>query len=93
MNPVYTKKYPQPPAFNVKAYPNPTEHQFSLYLEGASGEKVQLTIFYALGRLVKKIERGDPMNAIRFGEDLKAGVYMVEVRQGVNHKTLKLIKQ
>ena len=54
---------------------------------------MQVVIFDALGRLVKKIERGDPMNAIRYGEDLKTGVYMVEVRQGVNRKTLKLIKQ
>ena len=93
VNPIYTKKHPKLPSFDVKAYPNPTEHQFTLYIEGASTEKVQVVIFDALGRLVKKIERGDPMNAIRFGEDLKTGVYMVEVRQGVNRKTLKLIKQ
>ena len=79
--------------FNVKAFPNPTEHQFTLYLEGASDEKVAIVVYDAIGRQVKKIERGDASGAIRFGEDLKVGVYVVEVRQGENRKTLKLVKQ
>jgi hypothetical protein len=79
--------------FNVKAYPNPTEHQFTLYLEGASNKKVQIVVYDAVGRQVKKIERGDASGAIKFGEDLKVGAYFVEVRQGVNRKTLKLVKQ
>ncbi len=79
--------------FNVKAFPNPTEHQFTLYLEGASNEKVQIVVYDAIGRQVKKIERGDGSGAIKFGEDLKVGAYIVEVRQGVNRKTLKLVKQ
>ena len=79
--------------FNVKAYPNPTEHQFTLSLEGASSEKVQIVVYDAIGRQVKKIERGDASGAIKFGDDLKVGAYIVEVRQGVNRKTLKLVKQ
>jgi hypothetical protein len=79
--------------FNVKAYPNPTEHQFTLALEGGSNEKVQITVYDAVGRQVKKIERNDNVSVIRFGEDLKVGAYIVEVRQGMNRKTLKLLKQ
>jgi hypothetical protein len=93
VNPIYTNKFPKAPPFNVKAFPNPTEHQFILYLEGASNEKVQLVVYDAVGRQLKKIERGDASGAIKFGEDLKAGAYIVEVRQGVNRKTIKLIKQ
>jgi hypothetical protein len=79
--------------FSVKAIPNPTEHQFTLYLGGATAEKVQIVVYDAIGRQVKKIESGDVTGPIRFGEDLKTGVYFVEVRQGVNRKTIKLIKQ
>jgi hypothetical protein len=79
--------------FNVKAIPNPTEQQFTLYLEGATAGKVQIVVYDAIGRQVKKIESGDGTGPIRFGEDLKTGVYFVEVRQGVNRKTLRLIKQ
>jgi hypothetical protein len=79
--------------FSVKAYPNPTGHQFTLVLEGASNEKVQVLVYDVVGRQVKMIERGDGSTPIRFGEDLKAGAYLVEVRQGDNRKTLKLVKQ
>ena len=64
-----------------------------MYLEGASNEKVAIVVYDAIGRQVKKIERGDATGPIRFGENLKVGVYIVEVRQGENRKTLKLIKQ
>jgi hypothetical protein len=30
---------------------------------------------------------------IHFGADLKVGAYVVEVRQGINRKTIKLVKQ
>ena len=84
---------PELKPFNVKAYPNPTENQFNLVLDGASNEKVQVIVYDVVGKIVKRIEKGDSQSAIKFGEDLKAGAYIVEVRQGNNRKTLKLIKQ
>jgi len=84
---------PETGLFKVTAHPNPTEHQFTLYLEGGSNEKVQLIVYDAIGRQVKKIEKGDGSGPISFGENLKVGIYIVEVRQGANRKTLKLIKQ
>ena len=79
--------------FQVKAFPNPTEDQFTILLEGGSNEKVQVVMYDAVGRLVKKIEKTDNGSPIKFGEDLKVGAYFVEVRQGVNRKTIKLVKQ
>ena len=79
--------------FNVKVFPNPTQHQFSLVLEGATDEKVQIVVYDALGRQVKVFEKPGANMPIRFGMDLKNGAYVVEVRQGDNRKTLKLVKQ
>ena len=62
-------------------------------MEGGNNEKIQVAVFDAVGRLVKKIERTDNSSQIRFGEDLKVGAYFVEVRQGANRKTIKLVKQ
>jgi len=84
---------PEVTKFNVNVSPNPTEHHFTLYLEGGSNEKVQLVVYDAIGRQVKKIEKGDGSGPISFGENLKVGIYIVEVRQGANRKTLKLVKQ
>jgi hypothetical protein len=79
--------------FNVKAFPNPSEHQFTLFLENASNEKVQIVVYDGLGRQVKMFEKDSGNIPIRFGADLKTGVYVVEVRQGENRKSIKLVKQ
>jgi len=79
-------------SFNVRAYPNPAEHQFNLVIEGGSNEKVLLIVRDIMGRVIKQIEKTDGQ-PIRFGEDLKTGIYMAEIRQGINRRTIKLIKQ
>jgi hypothetical protein len=79
--------------FNVKVFPNPSQDQFSLYLEGASNDKVHIVVYDAIGREVKKFEKEGGNIPVIFGRDLRGGAYFVEVRQGDNHKTIKLIKQ
>jgi hypothetical protein len=79
--------------FNVKVFPNPSQDQFSLYLENASNDKVHIVVYDAMGKEVKKFEKEGGNIPVIFGRDLKGGSYFVEVRQGENHKTLKLIKQ
>lgn len=79
--------------FDVKAFLNPGGDQFSLYLEGANNEKVSIKVYDALGRELKKFEKDNGNIPIRFGKDLKGGVYFVEVRQDTNRKVIKLIKQ
>ena len=76
----------------VKAYPNPTEHQFMLKVESSSNEKIEVVVYDVLGRIVKHFEKGDS-RYYRFGEGLKVGSYFAEVRQGNEKKTVKLIKQ
>lgn len=79
--------------FNVKAYPNPAEHQVTLIIENGSNEKINVIVYDVVGRQVKKFERMDSRHPIQFGSELKTGTYIVEVHQGVNRKTVKLIKQ
>jgi hypothetical protein len=43
------------------------------------------------GRLIKKMEVS-PLETIKFGNDLKAGVYMVEVTEGDLVKTMRVVK-
>jgi hypothetical protein len=84
---------PELRSFNVKVFPNPSEHQFSLYLEGASNDKVHIVVYDMMGRRVKMFEKVSANVPIHFGMDLKVGTYIVEVKQGSNRKTLKVIKQ
>jgi hypothetical protein len=84
---------PEIAPFNVKAFPNPSGDEFTLYLEGANDEKVRIVIYDAVGRQIKTFEKEGGNIPIHFGKDLKAGVYIAEVRQGDNRKTIRLIKQ
>ncbi|UQD56477.1 MBG domain-containing protein [Flavobacterium sp. K5-23] len=76
----------------VIAYPNPSFNQFTLAIEGGSGEKVEVQVYDLLGRLVKHIEKSNDQ-AIQFGEDLQSGTYITIISQGTNRKTVRLIKQ
>lgn len=79
--------------FNVRAFPNPSGDEFTVYLEGANNDKVSIVVYDALGRQVKQFEKESGNIPIHFGRDLKGGMYVVEVRQGENRKTIKLVKQ
>jgi Fe-S cluster biogenesis protein NfuA len=81
-----------PVIFKVKVIPNPSDNYFTLNVETGSSEKITVTIYDVLGKTVKKIENNDSQ-FIRFGEDLKTGVYMAIVKQGNNTSTVKLVKQ
>jgi Ig-like domain CHU_C associated/Secretion system C-terminal sorting domain len=78
--------------FQVKVIPNPTENQFTLFVENGNNEKIVVIVYDVLGRIVKHIENSEGQ-LIRFGEDLKLGSYMAIVRQGNNTRTIKLVKQ
>ncbi|MFV7236980.1 HYR domain-containing protein, partial [Flavobacterium sp. ZB4R12] len=86
------KKLIEPTPFNVKAYPNPTQHQFTLVVKGGSNEKVEVIVYDMLARMVKRFEKSDGQ-LIMFGEELPTGEYLTVIKQGVNIKTVNLIKQ
>ena len=78
--------------FNVRVYPNPSDDYFNLDLTGGSTEKVEIDIFDIQGRIVKHIESSNEQS-ILFGKDLTLGNYIAIISQGVNRKTLKLLKK
>ena len=77
--------------FQVKVVPNPTDYYFTLEIEGGSKEKIVVVVYDVLGKNVKRIENSSGQ-LIKFGEDMKAGVYLAEIVQGSNRKTIKLVK-
>jgi hypothetical protein len=78
--------------FNVIAYPNPSNHQFTLSVQGGSEEKVEVLVYDMLARMVKRIEKTNGQN-IQFGEELPSGEYLIIVRQDNNQKVINIIKQ
>jgi hypothetical protein len=79
-------------SFSVVPLSNPGQNSFTLQVSGGGSEKmVTTTIMDISGRLIS-IMTTAPGVLIRFGHDLKAGVYFVKVIQGTNAKMLKLVK-
>jgi hypothetical protein len=81
-----------PLEFSIKAYPNPTDHFFTLNVEGNKNEKVKLKVLDISGKTVYVTE-GSANRTYRFGDTFINGVYIVEVMQADKRKTIKLIKQ
>ena len=79
--------------WDVTIYPNPSSSAFTLDLNAANSSEVVLVISDLSGRVVERIENKNTRNQFQFGEELTSGVYFVEVGDGYQRKTFKIIKQ
>ncbi len=78
-------------AMEVKIFPNPTVSDFKLQVLTSGSEEITVRVMDNLGRLYKSFKMM-PYQTIALGAELKAGSYLIEVRQGSEVKTSKLIK-
>jgi hypothetical protein len=77
----------------ISAYPNPANSAFTLMLEGySSKEKISVAVTDLLGRKVYQAE-GTGKQQFNFGKSFRAGIYNVQVIQGSELKSLKLVKE
>jgi len=76
----------------ISAYPNPASAQFNLSLEGNNNENVMITVTDLLGRKIYQAT-GNIKQQYRFGNEFKAGIYMLQVVQGNAKQTIKLVKE
>ena len=76
---------------NIQVYPNPTQAEFQLQLNSRSSEKIEVRVLDLAGRQYF-IAQNKPGSSIRFGKDLKAGLYIVEITEGNQKRTVKVVK-
>jgi len=76
----------------IKAYPNPSENYFNLTVEGNRSEDVVVSVYNVSGVRIHQV-KGTANRYYKFGEGWIPGTYLVEVRQGNEVKTVKLVKQ
>lgn len=92
--PVFSKLNTVIPAtdmLDLKIAPNPSSSDFKLQVVTSDKEKISARIFEIQGRLIKEIIVS-PSQINSIGAELNPGTYFIEVRQGKNVKTTKLIK-
>lgn len=78
--------------FNVNVYPNPFTNTFHVDVISPSDAPIQMRIFDVAGKLLQDKKGIDYGSEIELGANLAKGVYLVEVLQQNEKKTIKLIK-
>ncbi len=87
-----TKGKPANDVFDVTVFPNPSSNYFNVKIESDKDEAVNLRVMDASGRLIEEKKNMAPSQIVKFGERYINGVYLVEVIQGSNRKTLRIVK-
>ena len=78
--------------FDVKVFPNPSTGVFNVQLQSAGKEFVLIRVVDSQGRLVEMLN-AKPNANIMIGRNLVPGLYFLEVLQGNNKKSVKLLKE
>ncbi|WP_333667160.1 T9SS type A sorting domain-containing protein, partial [Flavobacterium sp.] len=79
---------------SVIAYPNPYSNNFNLNVKTLSEDKVSLSVYDMLGRLIENRDLNPrETSEIKIGDRYPSGIYNVIVTQGDEVKTLRVIKR
>ena len=81
----------KPSTLQVSIFPNPTGNVFNITVKAPKQESINIRVLDVNGRTAF-MSKGMPGQVFHFGEQLKAGTYLVEVRQGDDVKTVKAVK-
>jgi 2'-5' RNA ligase len=77
----------------AKAFPNPSNTHFTIKTQGQAGEKINVRIMDALGRIVETKSNVPVNGSLVLGHSYRPGMYYAEIVQGSQKVTLKLVKQ
>lgn len=76
----------------VNVYPNPTTSAYQLFVKSSKPSQIiKVRVFDVQGRVFKTFTFNSS-ETVSFGNELKAGVYFVEVREGDEMKTMRVVK-
>ena len=78
--------------FDAVVFPNPSTSAFRVNVKSALSDIIQYRLLDATGRQLYQ-STAKANETIVTGEWLKAGIYLLEIRQGKETKTLRLVKQ
>jgi len=79
--------------FAAVAYPNPSSSDFKLQFTGANDAAVSIVVFDMTGRQIEnKVVKANDIENISLGQNYSNGIYNVVVSQGMNTKTVRLVK-
>jgi len=78
----------------VRAYPNPSTSYFTLNIQtGNNKEKISVRLIDVAGRVMETRSNLSGSQVVMIGNNLAAGLYIAEIRQGNSTRQIKLLKQ
>jgi hypothetical protein len=78
----------------IMVYPNPSTNYFTLNIQAANNtDKMSIRLIDISGRVVEVRNNLSGNQSVRMGNNLKAGFYIAQIRQGNETKQVKLLKQ
>ena len=79
--------------FSLVAYPNPSNSTFKLQVNFANDDSLSILVFDMMGRQIEnKLVNANDIENISIGQNYSTGIYNVIVSQGMNTKTVRLVK-
>lgn len=76
----------------VRVLANPSYSYFDLQLTGANTGAIQLKVYDLQGRVVESRASLQANQTLRLGGTYRPGVYLVQIIQGNQHQTIRLVK-
>ena len=76
----------------IKVLGNPSPNYFDIRLRGKADNNIRITVYDNMGRVIETKSSVPSNQTIRLGSLYRAGIYLVEIEQGAQKQTLKLVK-
>ena len=79
-----------PPTISIRN--NPASTYFDLVFFKWAGEKISINIVDHAGRSIERLQVPNKNQRIRIGEHYRTGIYFAEITNGIDKRTVKLVK-
>jgi len=75
----------------IRVLGNPSTNHFDIQIQG-NADNIRLTVYDNLGRVIERKSSLPSNQIVRLGGSYQSGIYLVEIIQGTQKQTLKLVK-
>ena len=76
----------------IRVLSNPSPNHFEIQIRGKAENNIKITVYDNMGRVIERKSSLSSNQTVRFGNFYHSGIYLVEIVQGTQKQTLKLVK-
>ena len=76
----------------IRVLSNPSPNHFEIQIRGKEDNNIKITVYDNMGRVIERKSSLSSNQIVRFGNSYNSGIYLVEIVQGTQKQTLKLVK-